>query len=101
MEDFIVKRNCSKDGKWFMYVGFKDIRMDTEPLVNCFGSALIKPDDGSEYWFNYSFHHSLDWRESRGMIVRPVKNYPLTKEEIIKIGYDIINNIKEFIARMN
>ena len=101
MEDFVVKRGDSKDGKWYMYIGFKDMRTDCEAMVNCFGSALIRPDDESEYWFNYSFHHSLDWLEFRGMIIKPIKNYTLTKEEIRKIGTDIFYNIKEFISKMN
>jgi len=101
MEDFLVKREDSEDGKWYMYIGFKDMRADCDPMVNCFGSALIRPDDDSEYWFNYSFHHSLDWREFSGMILRPIKKYGLTKEEVRKIGNDIFYHIKEFISMMN
>jgi hypothetical protein len=101
MEDFIVKRENSKGGKWYMYIGFQDMRTDCEPMVNCFGSVLISPDDESEYWFNYSFHHSLDWHEFSGMILRPIKKYPLTRQQVREIGSDIVYNIKEFISKMN
>ena len=101
MEDFTVKRKDSNDGQWYMYIGFKDMRADCDPMANCFGSALIRPDDDSEYWFNYSFHHSLDWRQVSGMILRPMKNYKLTMEQLRKISSDICYNIIEFISRMN
>ena len=101
MEDFIVKKEDSKDGKWYMYIGFKDMRTDCDPMINCFGSALIRPDDDSEYWVNYSFHHSLDWREFSGMILRPIKKYTLTKAQVRKLAIEIFYNIKEFISKMN
>ena len=101
MEDFVARRPESDDGKWYMYIGFQDMRLDADPMVSCFGSALIRPDDKSEYWFNYSFHHSLDWKELRGMVLRPNQKCPLTNEQINKIGIDIFRNIKEFISKMN
>ena len=101
MEDFIVRREDSKDGKWYMYIGFKDMRTDCDPMANCFGSALIRPDNESEYWVNYSFHHSVDWHEFSGMILKPIKKYTLTKEQIRQIAGEIFYNIKEFISKMN
>ena len=101
MEDFIVKKENSEDGNWYMYIGFKDTRTDYDPLSNCFGSALIRPEDDSEYWVNYSFHHSLDWAEFSGMILKPIQKYALTKEQLQKIAGEIFYNIKEFISRMN
>ena len=55
MEDFVVKRGDSKDGKWYMYIGFQEMRANRDPMINCFGSALIRPDDKAEYWFNHQF----------------------------------------------
>ena len=101
MEDFVVKRGDSKDGKWYMYIGFQEMRANRDPMINFFGSALIRPDDKAEYWFNYSFYHSLDWGEFTGMVIRPIKKYALTKKEISEIGRDIFYNIQEFVSRMN
>ena len=101
MGDFLVRRDNSKHGNWYMYIGFNDIRADCDLTIKCFGSAMIRPDDHSEYWFDYSFHHSPDWREFSEVILRPNKKHTLTKEQIKKISNDIIRNIKQFICMMN
>lgn len=101
MEDFIVKKVDDVQGKWYMYIGFNEARLDRHTMVNCYGDAIIRPDDKSEYCFSYSFHHSLDWREVSGITLKPVKRYRLTMEQLTKMGSDIFNNIKEFISKMN
>lgn len=101
MEDFIVKKADGEEGTWYMHIGFKEIRVNDEPMVNCSGSAVICPDDETEYTFSYSFRHSLDWREVTAISLKPVKSYKITMEQVNKIATDIFYNIKEFISRMN
>ena len=101
MEDFIVKKENSLDGQWYMYIGFKEMRLNYNGMVTCCGSAIIRPDDESEYFFSYAFNHSLDWREVSGITLKPIKRYGLSLNELNKIGSDIFYNINEFISRMN
>ena len=103
MEDFLVKRASGYDGKedWYMYIGFKVTRSTDHSLDNCYGLALVKPDEETEYWFSYSFHHSVDWTQVSGMVLKSTKRYGLSLEQVKKFANDILYNIKEFITKMN
>jgi hypothetical protein len=102
MEDFIVRKQDSRDyDKWYMYIGFNDMPKHSNSLGYCYGSALVRIDDESEYWFNYSFHHSADWNEAKGITITSIKKNKLSSAQLIKIGKDILRNIKEFITKMN
>ena len=103
MEDFIVRRlNGTGDiGDWYMYIGFTEMRTKNNAMINCSGLAMVRLDDRYECWFNYSFHHSLDWREVSGMVLKPNRKYGISMEQITKVATDIYYNIREFISRMN
>jgi hypothetical protein len=101
MEDFRVNRKEGDDNKCYMHIGFKDMRTGYNYMNKCFGSALVRPGDDTEYWFSYSFHHSMDWREVGDMLLRPVNEYRLSTEQLGKIGSEIFYYIKEFISKMN
>jgi hypothetical protein len=97
MEDFLVRRRGGGDD--YMYIGFTEIR--NESMMNCSGLAKVRVGDKYEYWFNYSFLHSIDWSQVTGITLRPNQKYKMTMEELRKVGSDIIFYIREFIARMN
>lgn len=103
MEDFLVKRlnNIGEISDWYMYIGFKETPSNDHSMINCQGSALVKHDDKTQYWFNYSFHHSIDWTEMSGMVLTPNKKYRLSMEQITRVANDIYFNIREFISKMN
>lgn len=103
MEDFLVRRlNGARDkDDWYMYIGFTEIVTGDNPMIDCHGLAMVKLDGKYECWFNYSFQHSLDWREVSGMVLKPNRKYRISVEQIRKIGSDIYSNIREFISRMN
>lgn len=103
MEDFIVRRlNKAGDiGDWYMYIGFTEMRANDKSLINCSGLAMVRFEDRYECWFDYSFHHSLDWCEVSGMVLKPNRKYGISREQIRKIATDIYHNIREFISRMN
>jgi len=98
MEDFLVRRPDHEDA--YMYIGFTEIRND-ETMMNCCGLAKVCLEDKYECWFNYSFHHSIDWSKVTGITLKPNRKYKITMEEIRKVGSDIIFYIREFISRMN
>ena len=66
-----------------------------------FAGYPLRPDDESEYYFNYSFYHTPDWCKVSGMTLKPVKSYKLSMEEVKKIAGDIFYNIKSFVTKMN
>ena len=103
MEDFLVRRLNGAGNKddWYMYIGFTEMLTKDDPMINCWGLAMVRLDDKYECWFNYSFHHSIDWREVRGMVLKPTRKYRISIEQIRKIGSEIYYNIREFISRMN
>lgn len=103
MEDFIVRRLNGTGDKddWYMYIGFTEMRIEDDPLISCTGLAMVRLENSYECWFDYSFHHSLDWREVSGMVLKPNRKYRMSIEQIRKVGTDIYYNIREFISRMN
>jgi hypothetical protein len=103
MADFIVRRmnGTGEIGDWYMYIGFTEMPSENRALFNCSGLAMVRFEDRYECWFNYSFHHSLDWGEVSGMVLQPNRKYGISMEQIRKIAGDIYYNIREFISRMN
>lgn len=103
MEDFLVRRMNGKHDKddWYMYIGFTEMLTKDNPMINCYGLAMVRLKGKYECWFNYSFHHSIDWREVSGMVLKPNRNYRISMNQVRKIGTDIYYNIREFISRMN
>jgi hypothetical protein len=103
MEDFLVRRVNGADDKddWYMYIGFTEMLKKDDPMISCHGLAMVRLEGKYECWFKYSFHHSLDWREVSGMVLKPTRKYRISMDDVRKIGSDIYYNIREFISRMN
>lgn len=101
MESFTVNREDSTEGKWYIHIVYNETPANGERMVNCYGAAVVRPDDESEYYFNYSFYHTPDWCKVSGMTLKPVKSYKLSMEEVKKIAGDIFYNIKSFVTKMN
>lgn len=99
MEDFLVRKIDGDD--CYMYIGFTEMREKDGPMVNCSGLARVRLEDDYECWFNYSFHHSIDWSRISGIELTPNRKYKVTMEEIKKLAIEIVYNIREFISRMN
>jgi hypothetical protein len=99
MEDFLVRKMGAEDS--YMYIGFTDQPGEDSPMINCRGLAKVRTNNRYECWFNYSFHHSIDWSKLSGIVLKPVRKYKITDEELKRIGIEIMFNIREFISRMN
>ena len=101
MKDFVVMRQ-GVDGKkaWQMYIGFRQSSFVNDGLISCFGCALVQIDEKQE-WFNYLFDHSPDWNIVTNLVLSPVKEPRVNSDDLDDVGTQIINNIRDFIARGN
>ena len=103
MEDFTVKRLDGPNGKhgWYMYIGFCEKTSKNDPMIDCYGIALLLRDGKKRYWFNYSFNHSRDWNEITNITLRPAKKYQLSLDNLCEVSSDIIHHILDFISMRN
>ena len=103
MKDFLVNRIDELTGKSgpYMYIDFTERLSGDHRFIDCFGSATVVLDGKNEYLFDYSFGHTPDWIRVTSMTLRPAQKYKLDDMQIVRLGSDIVNQIKRFITRLN
>jgi hypothetical protein len=103
MKDFMVNRVDESTGKagLYMYIDFTEKLSGDRRFVDCYGSATVMLDGKNEYLFDYSFGHTPDWIRVTSLTLRPAERYKLDDLQLVRVGSDIINQIKSFITRLN
>jgi len=103
MKDFLVNRMDKLTGKRgpYMYIDFTETLSGDHRFIDCSGSATVVLDGKNEYLFEYAFGHTPDWFRVTSLMLRPAENYKLDDFQLVRVGSDIVNQIKIFISRLN
>ena len=103
MKDFLVNRVNEMTGKRgpYMYIDFTETLSGDHRFIDCCGSATVVLDGKKEYLFDYAFGHTPDWFCITSMMLRPAGSYKLDELQMVRVGSDIVNQIKTFISRLN
>jgi hypothetical protein len=103
MKDFLVNRMDKVTGKSgpYMYIDFTETLSVDHRFIDCCGSATVVMDGEKEYLFDYAFGHTPDWFRVTSLMLRPAESYKLDELQLVRVASDIVNQIRNFISRLN